>query len=339
MNIITPKSEKSISADMLIALLVPAIIAVYYYGARAAMIIAVSVIVCIFTDLICFKLRGKSVSEFDVSTIVTGLTIALMMSAAVPYYAVITADLFAIIICKHAFGGRGNEIFNGAAAAFLFTSICFPTEMLNYPRPASHLGLSSDALLDTALFPSMSKSVALSNDSVSNSVIDLLVGKFYGPMGTGFVILFVITAVFLMLRRSVSAISFCSQLVVVVVGTLIHCKFNISYAMSVICSGMLIFGMIFLSCDFRTMPKTKSSRFILGLLTGVLTLVFRFYAGAENPIIYAVIIAAPFGIELDKKMISFSKIISEYKKKKTSHISENNSQENTDESGLNNEQQ
>lgn len=339
MNMINTKSENSISADMLIALLVPAVIAVYYYGARAAVIIVVSVIVCIFTDLICFKLRGKSASDFDVSTIVTGLTIALMMSAAVPYYAVITADVFAIIICKHAFGGRKNAIFNGAAAAFLFTSICFPSEMLNYPRPSVHIGLSSDAMLNTALFPSMSKSVALSNDAVSGSFIDLLVGKFCGPMGTGFTILFLISAVFLMLRRSVSAIAFCSQFVVVVVGTLIYCKFNLSYAMAVLCSGMIIFGMIFLSCDYTTMPKTRSSRFIFGLLTGVLTLIFRFYAGAENPIIYAVIIAAPIGIELDKKMISFSKIISEYQAKKASVVSKNGATPNTDESGLNNEQQ
>lgn len=339
MNRINTKSDNSISADMLIALFIPAVIAVYYYGARAAMIIVISVVVCILTDLICYKLRGKPVSEFDVSTIVTGLTIALMMSAAAPYYAVITADLFAIIICKHAFGGRGNEVFNGAATAFLFTSICFPAEMLNYPRPASHLGLSYDAVLDAVLFPSMSKSVALSNDAVSGSFIDLLVGKFYGPMGTGFTILLVIAALFLMFRRSISAISFCSQLAVVVVGTLIYCEFNLSYSMSVLCSGMIIFGMIFLSCDYRTMPKTRSSRFILGLLTGVLTLIFRFYAGAENPIIYAVIIAAPFGIELDKKMISFSGMISEYKNKKATLISEKNSPQNTDESGLNNEQQ
>lgn len=334
MDHINSKSDNLISADMLIALLIPAVIAVYYYGIRAAMIIVVSVAVCLLTDVICYKLRGRVKVRTEISTVVTGLTIALMMSAAVPFYAVVTADLFAIIICKHAFGGRGNEIFNGAAVSFLFSSICFPTEMLSYPRPTVHLSLSSEELLNTSLFQSMSKSIAISNDAASNSIIELLVGKFYGPMGTGFIILFVITAVFLMLRRSISAISFCSQFAVVVVGTLIYCGFDAKYTLSVLCSGMIIFGMIFLSCDYRTMPKTRSSRLILGLLTGFLTLVFRFYAGVENPIIYAVIIAAPFGIELDRKMLSFAKIIAEAKKKKAAAAEKNNE---TNESGLNNE--
>ena len=65
-----------------------------------------------------------------------------------------------------------------------------------------------------------------------------------------------------------------------------------------------------------------------------MTLIFRFYAGAENPIIYAVIIAAPFGIELDRKMLSFAKIISDTKKKRAAAAEKT---KEIDESGLKNE--
>ena len=41
-----------------------------------------------------------------------------------------------------------------------------------------------------------------------------------------------------------------------------------------------------------------------------MTIVFRVYAEAENAIVYAVVIAAPLGIELDRKAISFAEILS-----------------------------
>ena len=43
MERINSKSDKLISMDMIIALFIPAVISIYYYGARAAMIIAVSI--------------------------------------------------------------------------------------------------------------------------------------------------------------------------------------------------------------------------------------------------------------------------------------------------------
>lgn len=301
------KTSFSISLDMLIALFIPLAVSVYVYGVRAAAIIIGSVLICVVIDLICYKLRGASASKDDVSTVVTGIVTALMMSAAVPYYAIFFADLFAVILCKHAFGGNGNEIFNGAAAAFLFTTLCFPTEMLSYPRYGTQLSLSADVISDATLFQSMSKSVILADGAVSTSAVELLIGEFNGPMGTGFIILFLISAVFLMLRRSISAIAFCSEFVVFSVGTFICCDYNLKYTLSVLCGGMIVFGMIFLSCDYRTMPRTKLSRLILGIITGLLTLVFRFYSEVENPIVYAVVIAAPLGIELDRKMLSFNK--------------------------------
>lgn len=298
------KNDFSVSLDMLIALLIPSAISVYVYGVRASVMIIGSVLVCVVTDLICFKLRGISASKDDISAVVTGIVVSLMMSAAAPYYAVVFADLFAIILCKHAFGGNENSIFNGAAAGFLFTALCFPTKMLSYPRYGTRLSLSADVITNTTLFQSMSKSVILADGAVNTSTVELLIGKFNGPMGTGFVIFFLISAVFLMLRRSISAIAFFSEFAVIFVGTLICCDYDLKYTLSVLCGGMIVFGMVFLSCDYRTIPKTKLSRLIFGIITGLLTLIFRFYSEVENPIVYAVIIAAPFGIELDRKILS-----------------------------------
>lgn len=303
------KTESSIQTDMLIVLIVLSAIAVYYYGTRAFAVLALSSAVCIVTDVLCLKVRHKAVEKNDLSSLVTGLVIGLMMSAAVPYYVVVIADLFAVVIAKHAFGGHGHEIFNSAAAAFLFVSMCFSNAVLMYPKPFDHLALNSDTLSEAVLYQSMAKTVILT-DATAGSVMDMLIGKFCGPMGTGFTVILMTAAAFLMIRRSISAISFCTQAAVIAVFTYIYNGFSFKYTLSVLSGGMFIFGIIFLSCDYRNIPKTKSSRLIYGIIVAVLTIVFRVYAEAENAIVYAVVIAAPLGIELDRKAISFAEILS-----------------------------
>ncbi len=303
------KTEFSIMTDMLIVLIILCTVTIYYYGARAAMILAISLIACVASDVICQKIRHKEVDKKDLSAIVTGLVLGLMMSAAVPYYIVFSAGIFAIVFGKHAFGGRGHEIFNSAAVGFLFTALCFPDYVLSYPKPFNYLPLNSTLSSDTVLVQSMTKSI-LSTDSTSASIIDILIGKFSGPMGTGFIIILLISALFLIFRRSISAISFFTQLAIVFLFGFVYYNYNIVDTLHLISSGMLIFGIIFLSCDFSTIPKTHSSRFIYGILMGFIILLFHFYAKAENAVVYSVLIAAPLGIELDRKALSFARMLS-----------------------------
>ena len=101
------KTEFSIMTDMLIVLIILCTVTIYYYGARAAMILAISLIACVASDVICQKIRHKEINKKDLSAIVTGLVLGLMMSAAVPYYIVFSAGIFAIVFGRHAFGGRG----------------------------------------------------------------------------------------------------------------------------------------------------------------------------------------------------------------------------------------
>ena len=98
--------------DMTIVLLVLAAAAVYYYGLRAALIIIITTGVCCITDFICIKLRKKDTVLNDISALVTGLTLSLMLSASTPYFEAVIAAIFAIAVAKQAVGGNGCEIFN-----------------------------------------------------------------------------------------------------------------------------------------------------------------------------------------------------------------------------------
>ena len=206
------KTETSIMTDMLIVLLVLAAVSVYYYGLRAALVIAITVGVCCITDFISIKLRKKDTVVNDISAFITGLTLSMMLPASVPYYEAVIAAVFAIVIAKQAFGGHGCEIFNAAAAGFLFISLCFPENILTYPMYFEKIPFSS--LVPSDMLKSSMVKLFITSGSPSVSAPDLLVGKFSGPMGTGFVAILLVAAVFLALRRSVSAIALSAGVVV-----------------------------------------------------------------------------------------------------------------------------
>lgn len=301
------KNNFNIMSDMLIVLIVLSILAVYYYGVRVVAILAISVLASVITDNICIKLCRKKQEKKDLSAVITGLTLALMMPSTIPYYIIVTACMFSIIIAKHAFGGSEHKIFSCAAVGYLFVSLCFSDYVLSYPKPFTYTPVN-ETVNPVELYPSMTKSI-LSADTVIVSSMDMLIGKFNGPMGCSCLILLLIAAVILIYRKSVSAISCCTQIAVIFIFTLFYSNFDIIYTFHILSSGMFIFGILFLVCDHSTTPKTRSSRFIYGFIAAALTLIFHFYAKAENAIVYAAVIIAPLSIELDRRALSFADML------------------------------
>ncbi len=305
------KTETSMMTDMLIVLLVLAAVSVYYYGLRAAILIVLTTAVCCITDLICIKMRKKEVKLSDISALLTGLTLSLMMPASVPYFAAAAAAVVAIAAAKQAFGGHGCEIFNPAAVGFLFVSLCFPDNVLTYPGYSNTFtGIPLDSLVpsDVLLRPSMERIFIVTGSSPA-SLLDMLVGKFYGPMGTGVLVILAVAAVFLILRRTVSAIALLAEAAVSGVIVFILSGFDLLSVVCFFAGGMTLFGMIFLSCEYSTVPKTRSSRLLYGILVGGITVLLHYYSKTENAIVYAVIIAAPLGIELDRRALSFAEML------------------------------
>lgn len=284
-------------ADLTVCLAVLEGMAVYYYGLRALVTAFVSAAACMICDAVCKKLRGLESDSRDISPFITGLTLALMMPVSVPYYILITAAIFAEVISKHAFGGLGCEIFSGAAAGYAFTEICFTRSVLAYPAPHEYVPVSGAE--DAVLHQSLSKTM-LNATSSGVSDYELLLGKFVSPMGTGVIILLIAVCIYLIVRRSVSVTVFASQAAVYGIFSFIFGGFEISAVKYAFVCGMFLFGSAFITSVTGFVPKSFPARIIYGILLGLLICLFRFYAYAENPIIYAALIAAPIRFYLDR---------------------------------------
>ena len=102
---------------------------------------------------------------------------------------------------------------------------------------------------------------------------------------------------------------FFAELLSAGLAAFIHYGFKLLPLMYFFSGGMFIFGALFLSCGSDIVPKTRSSRLIYGIVTGLFMALFHFYAHTENAVVYAVIISAPLGIELDRRALSFADML------------------------------
>ncbi|MGN0637430.1 MAG: RnfABCDGE type electron transport complex subunit D [Huintestinicola sp.] len=276
--------------NMLLVLLVTAAMSVYYYGMRAAVLCLLCVGVCWGLDVLCLIIQRKSLHIHDVSPIITGLTIALMLPASVPYTIAAAACAFAICIAKHPLGGHGREIFNCAAAGYIFAELCFPAAVLSYPKPMTSLPLTN--VITEGLYPSFT-SAAMRSTSASYTDIELLIGNFTGPMGCTFTVLTAVCALYLISRKAISGTVFFTELAIVLGWSL--AAGGVFRVKTALVGGMLLFGSSVLSCDNGIVPKTFPEKILFGVISAAILIAAGEISRLENPVVYAAVLAAPFG--------------------------------------------
>ena len=276
------------------------VMAFYYYGFRATLVTIISVGISLLTEYICCQIVKKKFRLVDTSPIMSGMILALLMPASVPYRVVIFAAVFMIAVCKYAFGGNNNLIFSHAAVAYAFCALTWPNSVLRYPSPApfGRLPLSSD--IPDVMVRSFTHNVDVSLSS--SSYLDIIWGKLAGPMGTSCVLIILICAVSLYFFRDIPPSAFFSA---VASNTLLFVLFPISAsgwtaAMYSVVTGSFMFVLVFMACDLRFVPKRGFAQALYGIAFSTVSFVLRKYCGFENSAVFGFLIASVFSSELDR---------------------------------------
>lgn len=93
-------SVKKIMLDVIIALIPAMIASVYFFGMRSIALIATCVISSVLTEYITQKALKKTIQVKDLSSVVTGILIALNMPQSFPLWMAAFGSVFAILIVK-----------------------------------------------------------------------------------------------------------------------------------------------------------------------------------------------------------------------------------------------
>ncbi len=292
------RKQKSIYGDQLLCLLALLGLGVWQSGLRALVIAALSVLVCMASDWIFCRMSKKTYNPKDLSTLASGLCIALMMPAAVSYGVVAGGGLLAMGI-KHIFGGKDNYIFNPTAAAVSFLIICFPQEMLLYPGRGVQPPVFGAA--GTELVSGIESYLLKIGTAPSVSFLDLLIGNYVGPLGTTHFLVLAVCGVCLLTRRSMSLSVTISGFVSYFALTALFPVYNSigDTILLELIGGYLLFGFVFLASDPQTLPKTLSARIVYGLVIGILGCLFRHFGKVEGSFLFVLLIANALSLNLD----------------------------------------
>lgn len=301
------ESNRTLMGDMMIALLPLYVMACYYYGLRALVLGVFSVAVCVGTDMLCQKLSGRAVNPRDLSAVVTGMLLPLMMPASIPYFILATAGVFAIAVAKHPFGGVGNNLFNPAASGYAFAALCWAEKMFSYPVPLEHLAVFGD----TGAKLMQSPARTLLQGGVPNiDFLEMLLGNYPGPMGATHILVILACLLFLIYRKTInwqSPVCFLATAAVLafcfprlVTGN------RVDSLMFELFSGILVFGAVFLLPEPVTSPKRISAKMLYGVFGAVIVMLYRLYGSMEEGMMFAILLlnaAAPVTDRIGEKLI------------------------------------
>ena len=155
MNFNTPpylSQDVSVRRVMLqvLAALLPGI-AVYAWLIGPVVLVqgAIATVAALLGEAFMLRLLGKPLGLFlgDGSAIVTAWLIALAFPPLAPWWLIVVASLFAIVVAKHLYGGLGQNPFNPAMIAFAVCIVSFPALMSQWPAIDMKAGFAEQVAL------------------------------------------------------------------------------------------------------------------------------------------------------------------------------------------------
>ncbi|MCL2088286.1 MAG: RnfABCDGE type electron transport complex subunit D [Oscillospiraceae bacterium] len=285
--------------DVLIALAPAAFAGIFYFGRRAFLIIAVSIISAVLAEYLFQKVTGKAVTIHDCSAAITGLLIALTLPPAVPLWVPVIGGFFAVVAVKQLFGGLGSNFMNPALAARAFLVAAFPVYMTNWVFPRMSEG--ADAVAGATYLTIIKQNTAFVPESADYAAV--FFGNIGGCIGETSALALIAGGIFLIFRRVINW-----RVPVFYVGSFGLFAFifgrngyfageNIFFEMM---AGGLLLGAIFMATDYATTPISPRGKIIMGIGCGFLTVMIRFYSGYPEGVCFAIIIMNVFVPIIDK---------------------------------------
>lgn len=302
-------STQKVMLAVILALLPEVAAGVVFFGIPALVTVLVSVIGAVFFEALFQKVTKQKIVVKNLSAVVSGIMLALVLPSTTPVWMVLLGDLVAMIIAKGLFGGIGSNVFNPALTGRAVLFISFPAAI-----GASWAGTASQGRMDAiSSATTLSQIKAGTLDNID--MLQYFVGNRAGCIGETSILLILIAFVFLLLIHVIDW-----RAPVAMVGTVVVCTFLAGLGNGVAAAGKdvvialltggLIFGATFMITDYATAPVTKPGRLVFGAGAGMITFLIRKFGGYPEGVMFSILImnaVAPHLNNLTSRMYGYGK--------------------------------
>ncbi|MDP8260214.1 MAG: RnfABCDGE type electron transport complex subunit D [Candidatus Gygaella obscura] len=287
------KRTRSVIWAVFFALIPAGAASVFIFGIASLKVMVVCVLTCVATEGLLQRMVNRPVAIKDGSAVLTGLLLAYNLPANIPLWIPLVGSIFAIAICKLAFGGLGRNIFNPALAARAFLLASWPQQMTSFIKP-----FAVDSITKATPLMMFNEAKVTKLSELNLSYIDLLLGNRGGCLGEVCIIALLLGAVFLIAKGIIKIyIPFSFILTTGLFSWVFGYSgiFKGDFLFSIL-SGGLILGAFFMATDYVTSPVSKNGQIIFGIGCGLLTFIIRKFTGYPEGVSYSILImnaAAP----------------------------------------------
>lgn len=237
---------------MSVALVVPAVYGVIFFGMQALILILVSLVSCLLSEMLFNFINKKQFKVDNFSFFVTGMILALTLPARTPILAVIASAFFSIFVIKQVFGGLGFNKFNPANCGRCLAGVIVPA--------------LSSSLCSFTMNGEVYESLALGG---TNTISNLLSGQAVGGIGTTCILLILICAVVLTFAKVIDI----KIPIIAILSYFVTAVSLVGYEQAILnmFSGSFIFICVFMLTDPNTSPDTILGKILYSLIFGVLS--------------------------------------------------------------------
>lgn len=279
-HVLAKTTTSGIMLDVIFALLPATLVGIVYFGPRAILLIASSILSAVAAEFICCKIMKKPNSIGNLSAVVTGLLLALNLPPTLPIWMAVLGSAIAIVVVKMLFGGLGHNFANPAMVGRIVLMMSFATAMTVWVEPFAWLNPTDAVSTATPL------AYVEGMQSYSFSYLRLFLGTHGGCIGETCALALIVGGIYLVIRKVITP-----AIPVAFIGTVAVFSALLGLdPLTSILSGGVMLGAIFMATDYVTSPHNTLGKIVFGIGCGLLTVVIREFGALPEGVSYSILL-------------------------------------------------